>query len=178
MAEFQTVVNVMPAAGVPGQQISTQAAYTAFNYVSDGSLVAGGFAFADPADAANGMAQLAHNKVASNGRLLGFVVRVHSGVLNVPFSSASNTYTEGQSVTIAVRGQFYMAVPASATATEGQSVICDPTTGAITFGKAGDANDTGWVVHLRQGETTAGEGDLVIIEHYGVQATTAAAAGA
>lgn len=178
MAEFQTKVNVMPAYGVPGQMLSATAAYTAFNYVSDGTLAAGSFAFADPADAANGMAQLAHSKVASNGRLLGFVQRIHSGVLNVPFVTGSNVYTEGQPVTIAVRGQFYMAVPESGTATEGQSVLCDPTTGAITFGAAGTANDTGWVVHLLQGETSAGEGDLVIIEHYGLQATPAAGAGA
>ena len=169
MAEFQTVVNIMPAAGMPGQQVSINAAYTAYNYVSDGTLTAGTFAFADPADAANGMPQLAHSKVASNGRLLGFVQRVHSGVVNVPFASGTNVYTEGQSVTIAVRGQFYMAVPDSGTATEGQSVLCDPTTGATT-------NDTGWVVHLLQGETSAGEGDLVIIEHYGLQAAPAAGA--
>lgn len=176
MAEFQTVVNVMPAAGMPGQQVSINAAYTAYNYVSDGTVAAGTFAFADPADAANGMPQLAHSKVASNGRLLGFVQRVHSGVVNVPFASSTNIYTSGQSVTIATRGQFYMAVPDSGSATEGQSVLCDPTTGVITFGTAGTTNDTGWVVHLLQGETSAGEGDLVIIEHYGLQVTPAAGA--
>lgn len=130
MAEFQTVVNVMPAAGMPGQQVSINAAYTAYNYVSDGTLVAGTFAFADPADAANGMPQLAHNKVASNGRLLGIVQRVHSGVVNVPFAAGTDTYAAGQSVTIATRGQFYVRIPEEGTATEDQSVLCDPTTGA------------------------------------------------
>lgn len=176
MAEFQTVVNVMPAAGMPGQQVSINAAYTAYNYVSDGTLAAGSFAFADPADVANGMPQLAHSKVASNGRLLGFVQRAHSGVVNVPFASSTNIYAAGQSVPIAIRGQFYMTVPDSGSATEGQSVLCDPITGAITFGTAGTTNDTGWVVHLLQGESSAGEGDLVIIEHYGLQAAPAAGA--
>lgn len=179
MADFQTVVNVMPAVGMPGQQISTDGAFTPFNYLSDGTVTAGAFAFADPAEAADGMAQLAHATVAANGRLLGFVARVHSGVMEVPFVSSSNVYAEGQSITIAIRGQFYMSVPEDSSATEGQSVLCDPKTGKVTFGKAGDANDTGWIVHLLPGTSAAAEGDLVIIEHFGVQSmsTTTSSSG-
>lgn len=176
MADFQTKVNIAPALGLPGQQISTAVAYTSINYVSDGTVAAGSFAFADPADAGKGLAHKAYSKVASNGRLLGFVARVNSGVIGTPFVPASNAYGEGQNITIAIRGQFLLEVPASANPTEGQSVLCEPTTGAITFGDAGTANDTGWIVHLPQGMSTASEGDIVIIENYGVQATKAAGA--
>ncbi len=44
---FQAAVKTDPAIGIPGQEVNPrQAVYTAFNYVSDGTVPAGGFAFA------------------------------------------------------------------------------------------------------------------------------------
>lgn len=170
MAEFQQSINIMPATGLPGQVVQMFGyTPTPYNYVSDGTITAGTFAFLDPAEEANGGPMFAHSKVASGGRLIGFVQRIHSGLLNTPYVTNTEVYEKGQPITIAMRGQFRMRVPSGQTPTEGQSVLCDPTTGAITFGAAGAANDTGWIVHMPQGATSASEGALVIVEHLGLQ---------
>ena len=52
-------------------------------------------------------------------------------------------------------------------ATEGQSVLCDPATGAVTYGAAGAENDTGWIVILPAGLASAAEGDVVIYQRIG-----------
>ena len=87
---------------------------------------------------------------------------------------ATQVYPKGTCPPVAIRGQFY-AIAAGA-ATEGQSVLCDPTTGKVTYGEAGAANDTGWKVVLPRGVSTIAEGDTVIYQNYGVD--VAAGAGA
>ena len=94
--------------------------------------------------------------------LLGFVERVLTGVILSPLDEASAAYASGSSAPIALRGQFYAA--ATGAVTEGQSVLCDPATGAVTYGASGAENETGWIVHLPNGLATAAEGDIVIYE--------------
>lgn len=163
---FQTSVNLMPARGLPGVEVNVgQAIYTAQNYVSDGTAEAGTFAFA-PALAAQQDEGIAVGKAGKTGtRLLGFVERNQSSVFTTVTTEATNVYLEGIGLNIAIRGQFYMNAPANAT--NGQAVLCDPATGAITFGNVGATNDTGWVVVIPEGMANAVSGDLIIIQNFG-----------
>lgn len=175
---FQKSVASMPAIGLPGTEVNPgQATYTAFNYLSDGTVFAGGFAFAKDVEE-NG--PVGFNAASATGkagaRVLGFVERNLISTLPNPMVEASNTYQAGLGLNIAVRGQFY-AVAAGA-ATEGQSVLCDPATGDVTYGDAGAATDTGWKVRMPQGVIDAVEGDIVIYENFGVSIAASAASGA
>ena len=174
---FQKVVNVDPAIATPGLEVNPgQAVYTAFNFVSDGTVEAGGFAFsvALEEDEAGATAMNAASKKGSAGaKVLGFVERNMSGTILNALGTATNVYPVGAGVPIAIRGQFYAF--AAAAATDGQSVLCDPTTGAITYGQAGAANGTGWVVRLPRGVYEVAEGDVVIYENFGLTVAAAAA---
>lgn len=86
-------------------------------------------------------------------------------VITNPLTEATNVYVSGSSAPIALRGQFYAL--ATGTATEGQSVLCDPATGKVTYGTSGAANDTGWIVILPAGLASAAEGDVVIYQRIG-----------
>ena len=134
---FQAAVKTDPAIGIPGQEVNPRpAVYTAFNFVSDGTVPAGGFAFAV---ALNGTSQTEQNvlsaKAEAGAKPVGFVER---------------------------------DVIATGAATEGQSVLCDPTTGKVTYGTAGATNDTGWTVVFPRGVKTIAEGDTVIYQNFGV----------
>ena len=74
-------------------------------------------------------------------------------------------YAQGTGASIALRGQFYAS--ASGAVTEGQSVLVNPATGAVTYGNAGADNDTGWIVILPAGLASAAEGDVVIYQRIG-----------
>lgn len=172
---FQKVVNTDPAIATPGLEVNPgQAVYSAFNYISDGTVEAGTFAFAVALAEGGPVAMNVASKKASAGaKVLGFVERNLVGTLVNPLTSATNVYPKGTGLPIAIRGQFYAI--ASAAATDGQSVLCDPTSGAITYGTAGTENDTGWVVRLPRGVKDATTGDVVIYENFGI--TVAGAAG-
>jgi hypothetical protein len=94
--------------------------------------------------------------------LIGFVERTVTGAILSPLNEAEGAYAQGTGASIALRGQFYAS--ASGAVTEGQSVLVNPATGAVTYGNAGSDNDTGWIVHLPNGLATAAEGDIVIYE--------------
>ncbi len=161
MSGFQKSVKLYPAVGVPGQEVNPgQAIYTAENYISDGTLAAGGFAFAKASDG-----DVKTASATGTGAPLGFVERNGVSVITNPLTEATNVYVSGSSAPIALRGQFYAI--ATGAATEGQSVLCDPATGAVTYGASGAANDTGWVVILPAGLASAAEGDVVIYQRIG-----------
>lgn len=167
MADFQRRVGA-PARGLPGMNVNPSALVTtAFNYLSDGNLEPGGFAFEA---APTGQDVCFAYKAKEGGYLLGMVVRSNTGQFNLPEVSSSGTYHMGASVTIAVRGQIEAVVPAGQTPTFKQAVLCDPATGAVTYGKAGDPNDTGWDVRFFPGQSSAQAGDLVIYENWGLRA--------
>lgn len=165
MADFQTKVSA-PARGAPGQLINPDSLVTtALNYISDGSLEPGGFAFAEAPVADRDMSYAYKSK--SGGQLLGIVVRTDTGAFDLPTYSAAKAYHKGASVTIAARGQIEAKVPSGQTPTQGQAVLCDPATGAVTYGNKGDPNDTGWRVIFFHGQASANEDDLVIYENLG-----------
>ena len=161
---FQTKVGLYPAIGEPGQEVVPgQAVYTAENYISDGTLTAGAFAFtASVTGSDSAVGFKAAGKTGTT--LLGFVERVLTGAILNPLDEASAAYASGSSAPIALRGQFYAA--ATGAVTEGQSVLVNPATGAVTYGNAGADNDTGWIVHLPNGLASAAEGDIVIYERF------------
>lgn len=172
---FQAVVNTDPAIGVAGQEVNPrQAVYTAFNYVSDGTVKAGTFCYAttlagdDPTEQ-----NVVSLKGSSGAKPVGFVER--DVIATIPTLTADSTqvYPKGVCPPIAVRGQFYAI--ATGAATEGQAVLCDPATGTITYGNAGATNDTGWKVVLPRGVKTIAKDDLVIYQNYGVDVTPASA---
>ena len=150
---FQAAVKTDPAIGIPGQEVNPrQAVYTAFNFVSDGTVPAGGFAFAV---ALNGTSQTEQNvlsaKAEAGAKPVGFVERDVIATIPAPTDDATQVYPI-----------------ATGAATEGQSVLCDPTTGKVTYGTAGATNDTGWTVVFPRGVKTIAEGDTVIYQNFGV----------
>lgn len=173
---FQKFVGTTPAIGIPGQEVNpTQAVYTAFNYVSDGTVKAGAFAFAvtmEADDAGVTAMNSASATGAAGAKVLGFVERNQIATIIDPLTGATDIYNKGIGLPIALRGQFY--AEATGDCTDGQSVLCDPTTGKVTYGAAGAANDTGWIVRMPRGVASASEGDIIIVENFGL--TVAAAA--
>ncbi len=168
---MQKIVNLYPAAGVPGQEVNPHSAvYTPFNYLSDGTAAAGSFAvLGTNEDEGTGVVfNLASAK--GEGAVIGLVERTFTGAL-MPDEDGTLVYPKGAELTIAVRGDYYVA--ATGAATVGQAVLCDPATGEVTYGEAGAANDTGWKV------LTAAEakGDIIIISNRGVSVAPAAAPG-
>lgn len=170
---MQTTVNTYPAEGLPGQEVNAHSAvYTPFNYLSDGTVAAGSFAFLGTnADEDGGVVfPLASSK--GTGTVIGLVERTFTGVIDTVQDELGNViYQKGFEVTIAVRGDYYVA--ASGKATVGQSVLCNPTDGAVTYGEAGAANDTGWVVMTEAKQA----GDIIIISNRGLAIKPAAASG-
>ncbi len=166
MAEFQQKVNGRPSEGLPGQLVDGVLIPTAITYLSDGTLEAGSFAFANTS--ANDDAPFAKNKQAG-GMFLGIVVRTNTGLIESPFTAASNKYQKGAPVTIAARGRVYFKVPASKSPTVNSYAIVDPSNGELSFNTdASTANNTGWkVVRLAVGKTSAAEGDMIILENLG-----------
>ena len=160
---LQKSVGLYPAIGIPGQQVAfNQAVYTPQNYLSDGTVQCGGFAFAVAASTTGTAVKfpIASLKGSAGAKPIGFVERTFTASIELG-TDTPDIYPKGAELTIAVRGDYYIVAPAAATI--GQAVLCDPTTGAITFGAAGAANDTGWTV-----QTVGAKGDTIIISNHGL----------
>lgn len=170
---MQTTVNTYPAVGLPGQEVNAHTAvYTPFNYLSDGTVAAGSFAFLGTnADEGGGVVfPLASSK--GTGTVIGLVERTFTGVIDTMQDELGNLiYQKGFEVTIAVRGDYYVA--AAGAATVGQSVLCDPASGTVTYGDAGATNDTGWVVMTAAKQA----GDIIIISNRGLAIKPATTGG-
>lgn len=167
---LQKTVNLYPAVGIAGQQVAfNQAVYTPQNYLSDGTVACGAFAFAVASTESTTAVQfpVASAKGSAGDKVVGFVERTFTASLP-SYDENTDIYPEGAELTIAERGDYYIVAPADATV--GQSVLCDPETGSVTFGTAGADNDTGWVVR-----TAGAEGDTIIISNHGLSITPAAA---
>lgn len=160
---LQKSVGLYPAIGIPGQLVAfNQAVYTPQNYLSDGTVQCGGFAFAVAASTTGTAVKfpIASLKGSAGAKPIGFVERTFTASIELG-TDTPDIYPKGAELTIAVRGDYYIVAPAAATI--GQAVLCDPTTGAITFGAAGAANDTGWTV-----QTAGAKGDTIIISNHGL----------
>lgn len=154
----QRTVNLYPAIGFAGQQVAfNQAVYTPENFISDGTVVAGGFAFASTA-AYTGTAAPQNVASATGERLLGFVERVISAEIEL---AEPGKYLAGEELTIAIKGDYYMVAPSAATI--GQKVLVNGSTGAVSLGNSAASGtvDTGWTV-AKAGD----EGDMIIISNH------------
>lgn len=164
---MQKTVNLYPAVGVPGQEVNVHTAiYTPFNYISDGTAAAGSFVFVKANTADTGVVYPLASATGT-GTVIGLVENTFTGTLAYN-QDGTLIYPQGANLTIAVRGDYYVA--ASGAATVGQAVLCKPASGAITYGTPGTANDTGWVVMT----PATNAGDIIIISNRGVGITPAA----
>ena len=160
-------VKLYPAVGVPGQEVNVHTAiYTPFNYISDGTAAAGSFVFVKAKTNDPGVVYPLASATGT-GTVIGLVEKTFTCTLAYN-QDGTLIYPQGANLTIAVCGDYYVA--ASGAAAVGQAVICDPVSGAITYGTPGTPHDTGWVVMT----PTANAGDIIIISNRGVGITPAA----
>ena len=128
MADFQTVVNVYPARGIPGAYASVNPIVsTALGRIAGEDIPVGGFCWDDTSNEGQ-------VKKTGTGKPLGFVVLERNYPI-VNLSTAQNYVPQGFNVPVQVEGDFYVAV--SAAVTKGQKVFVNNTTGVIT-GAAAD----------------------------------------
>ena len=157
---LQTAVNMDIALAVPGQKATPdQSVYTPINYVADENGVQmGTFCWAATT------AGVATATTTGTNPPLGFVERVISTYIYNVKDGATMTVPEGQALTIAVRGDYY--VQTSEAATVGGQVYVDKTNGKIlaAAGSNGIAAP-GWVF-----KTAGSANDMVIISNWSVPA--------
>ena len=157
---LQTQVNIDLPLAVAGQKATPdQSVYTPINYVADENGVkVGTFCWAGTE---TGVATATTTGTAAP---LGFVERVISTYIYDVLDGATETVREGQGLTIAVRGDYY--VQTSEAATVGGQVYVDKTNGKIlaAAGSNGIAAP-GWVF-----KTAGSANDMVIISNWSVPA--------
>lgn len=165
MADFQTVVNMYPARGIPGAYASTNPIVsTALGRIAGEDIPVGGFCWDDSENEGQ-------VKKTGTGKPLGFVVLERSYPI-VELEAAQAYVPTGFNVPVQVQGDFYVAVTAAVT--KGQKVFVNNTTGAISGGTAGgtvaSSTETDWAF-----VTDADANGIAIISNYGN--TQAVAAG-
>ena len=160
---MQKSVNLIVKKGFDGQKVTTdQNIYTCENYLSDGTVKAGTFAFKG---SASGNGEQFGVVSATGSALFGFVERVVDASI-APTVEATDVYPAGFPVLVALKGQFY--VTANATVSAGMLVLVDGDTGAISFASQTSEGliDTGFKVVIPDGKTSAGNGDVIVIEKF------------
>lgn len=167
MADFQTVVNVYPARGIPGAYASVNPIVsTALGRIAGEDIPVGGFCWDDTANEGQ-------VKKTGTGKPLGFVVLERNYPI-VSLSAAQNYVPQGFNVPVAVEGDFYVKVPAAVT--KGQKVFVNNTTGAISGGTAGgtvaSSVETDWFF-----ATAAAKDEIAIISNWGNTQAIPASAG-
>lgn len=165
MADFQTVVNVYPARGIPGAYASVNPIVsTALGRIAGEDIPVGGFCWDDTSNEGQ-------VKKTGTGKPLGFVVLERNYPI-VSLTAAQNYVPQGFNVPVQVQGDFYVAVTAAVT--KGQKVFVNNTTGAISGGTAGgtvaSSTETDWAF-----VTDADANGIAIISNYG--ATPAGGSG-
>lgn len=168
MADFQSVVNIYPAQGVPGAFASNNPVVsTALGRIANTPVTIGGFCWDDTS-------KPGQVKNTGSGKPLGFVARDIIYPINTltPFPTSEAEGTDntvnlvpvGGSVNVQVEGDFYVVAPD--TVTVGQKVFANTTNGTIKVGNAGatvgGAVETDWA-YVQAGN----KGDIVIISNYG-----------
>ena len=160
---MQKSVDLVVKKGFDGQRVTTdQNIYTCENYLSDGTVKAGAFAFKG---SASGNGEQMGVVSATGTVLVGFVERVVDASI-APTVEATDVYPTGSPVLVALKGQFY--VTANGTVSAGMSVYVKGDTGAITFASQNSDSliDTGFKVVLPDGKTSANNGDVIVIEKF------------
>lgn len=151
---FQGVVNIEPAAGLPGGYAAVNPIVsTPRGYIAKEAVTAGCFCWEDSTNAGQ-------VNPSGSGVPLGLVVRE----VNVPMGTElayTNAVPAGSTATVAVAGDFYVAVTAAVT--KGQKVFASTTDGSVKGGAAG-ATVSGHVETAWTFDTDASAaGDLAII---------------
>lgn len=108
--------------------------------------------------AASSTAGEATATIASADSVLGFVERVINYFNYDLADDGTLTVNEGMPLTVAVKGDYYVAAPATVSA--GDTVYCGGT-GAIVASTASTKYDTGWKY-----KTAGATGDMVIISNW------------
>lgn len=153
---FQKNVGLTNKVAIQGDRANQNPTiYDAINFLAgeDGVKV-GGFVFRDTTD---------ESKVVMTGSSVavveGFVERVQN-VNGFTFDPASMDIAEGENVSVAVKGDFY--VEADGAVSVGDKCYTDYETGAITFTSGDKTLDTGFVA--KTGADASG--DMVIISNW------------
>lgn len=159
---FQSQVGRFYAEGASGQAATpNQSIYTALGYVADGDVTVGAFVFPT---ATEGKASAS----ASSGPVLGLVERVITQPIYQANEVATEQYTEGTNLTIAVKGDYYVKVTAQATV--GQAVFASLTDGSIKTAAAGSSQEgfveTPWTV--KSVLSSGSSGGLILISNWNV----------
>lgn len=167
MTNFQTVVNVYPARGIPGAYASVNPIVsTALGRIAGEDIPVGGFCWDDTSNEGQ-------VKKTGTGKPLGVVVLERNYPI-VSLSAAQNYVPQGFNVPVAVEGDFYVKVPAAVT--KGQKVFVNNTTGAISGAAAGGtvsgATETDWFF-----ATSAAKDEIAIISNWGNTQAIPASAG-
>ena len=116
---LQKSVGLYPAIGIPGQQVAfNQAVYTPQNYLSDGTVQCGSFAFAVAASTTGTAVKfpIASLKGSAGDKPIGFVERTFTASIELG-TDTPDIYPKGSELTIAVRGDYYIVAPAAAPST-------------------------------------------------------------
>ena len=155
MANFQNVVNLVPAIGLPGAYAAVNPIVsTAKGYIAKVNVPVGGFCWEDTTDAGQ-------VNPSGTGAPLGFVVReVAYTMCN---TDAINYVPAGGNVSVQKKGDFF--VQAAAAVTKGQKVFASLTTGAVSGGTAG-ATVEGAVETDFYFVTSAGAGEISVISNW------------
>lgn len=149
MSNLQKTVGLYPAKGFEGQQVVVgQAFYTDTNYFSDGTVKAGGFAFLKEDGVVSATAS------ADTEPPIGIVERNLTSSFESVTEEGTSVYAKGETVTTALRGQYYIKAPS--TGTTGLKILIKPTTGAVSVAATASSGvvDTGWVVKATDGKRT------------------------
>ena len=160
---MQKSVDLKVKNGFDGQRVTTdQNIYTCENYLSDGTVKVGAFAFKV---SASGNGEQFGVVSATGSALVGYVERVVDASIT-PTVEATDVYTAGFPVLDALKGQFY--VTANANVSAGMLVLVDGATGAMSFAsQVGEGLiDTGFKVVIPDGKATAVNGDVIVIEKF------------
>lgn len=164
---FQNVVNIEPAAGLPGGYAAVNPIVsTPRGFIAKAAVTAGCFCWEDSTNAGQ-------VNPGGSGMPLGLVVRE----VNAPMATSvayTNAVPVGSTATVAVEGDFYVAVTADVT--KGQKVFANTTTGAVKGGSAGatvsNHVETNWVF-----DTSASSGGIAIITNHGQTPAASVVAG-
>lgn len=169
---FQEQVNRYRAKGIAGQAATPdQSIYTAKNYLSDGTVTIGCFAWESSSDSKQATG-------SGSGIPLGLVERnIIYPIMDVS-KTAQDTAPEGYGVTIAVRGDYYVEV--SGAASVGQALFAKTADGTIVPGTPGgtvaSAVETPWLI--KDALEAGTSGGLVLASNWGITpAATGGSAG-
>lgn len=153
---FQKNVGLKNKVAITGDRASQNTkVYDAINFLAGtGGVNVGAFVFRDTSD---------ESKVVTTGSSIipveGFVERVQN-VNGFTFDPASMKIDEGENVSVAVKGDFY--VEADGAVSVGDTVYADTTDGSVTFTSGATTTDSGY-----KAKTSAdASGDMVIISNW------------